>query len=100
MTPEQIVAAVQRDLPDAIVRLEDLTGGQDHWSAVVISDAFEGKPSLKRHRLVYAALGDAVGGAIHALALETWTRSEAEARGLAEGEASWGDDSEASGPTN
>lgn len=87
MTPEQIVAAVERDLPGAIVRLEDLTGGKDHWSAVVISDAFEGKPSIKRHRLVYAALGDAVGGAIHALALETWTYSEAQARGLVQDEA-------------
>jgi stress-induced morphogen len=82
MTPEQIVATVQSALPGAIVRLEDLTGGQDHWSAVVICDAFEGKPSIKRHRLVYAALGDAVGGAIHALALETWTSEEAQAKGL------------------
>ena len=87
MTPEQIVAAVERELPGSIVRLEDLTGGQDHWSAVVISDAFEGKPSIKRHRLVYAALGDAVGGAIHALALETWTHSEAQDRGLVQDEA-------------
>ena len=84
MTPDQIVASVEAALPGAIVQLEDLTGGQDHWSAVVISDAFEGKPSIKRHRMVYAALGDAVGGAIHALALETWTTAQARERGLLE----------------
>ena len=82
MTPEQIVTAIQAALPEATVQLEDLTGGQDHWSAVVISDGFEGKPSIKRHRMVYGALGGAVGGAIHALALETWTRDEARSRGL------------------
>ena len=82
MTPDQIVAAVEAALPGAIVRLKDLTGGQDHWSAVVISDAFEGMPSIKRHRLVYGALGGAVGGAIHALALETWTQAQARERGL------------------
>ena len=82
MTPDQIVAAVERALPGAIVRLEDLTGGQDHWSALVISDAFEGQSPIKRHRLVYAALGESVGGAIHALALETWTQEEASGRGL------------------
>ena len=84
MSPAEIVEAIERELPGAIVRMEDLTGGQDHWSAVVIADAFEGKPSIKRHRLVYGALGGAVGGAIHALALETWTPDEAEARGLLE----------------
>ena len=84
MSPAEIVEAVKQALPGAIVRLEDLTGGQDHWSAVVISDAFEGKPSIRRHRLVYAALGDAVGGSIHALALETWTTAEAAQKGLLE----------------
>ena len=85
MTPEAITAQIQESLPGAIVRLEDLTGGQDHWSAVVISDAFEGKSSISRHRTVYSALGGAVGGAIHALALETWTPAEAAERGLLDG---------------
>ena len=84
MSPAEIVEAIKDELPGAIVRLEDLTGGQDHWSAVVISDEFEGKPSIKRHRMVYAALGGAVGGSIHALALETWTSAEASVRGLLE----------------
>jgi len=82
MSPDEITSTVQRALPGAIVRLEDLTGGQDHWRAVVISDAFEDKPSIKRHRMVYAALGDAVGGVIHALALDTWSVAEARERGL------------------
>ncbi len=48
-----------------------------HFEAVVISDAFAGKLPLARHRMVYATLGDLMGGAIHALSLKTLTPAEA-----------------------
>jgi stress-induced morphogen len=76
MAPEEIRRLIRQALPDAEVELEDLTGGQDHWSAVVISEAFAGRPSVVRHRMVYGALGDAMGGPIHAFALETHTPAE------------------------
>jgi len=50
-----------------------------HFEATVISDAFAGKLPLARHRLVYATLGDRMGGEIHALALKTMTPDEARA---------------------
>jgi stress-induced morphogen len=43
----------------------------------VIASAFAGKLPLARHRLVYATLGDLMGGAIHALSLKTVTPEEA-----------------------
>jgi stress-induced morphogen len=52
-----------------------------HFEAVVISDDFKGKLPLARHRLVYATLGDKMGGEIHALALKTLTQEEAAAAG-------------------
>ncbi len=61
--------------PDAQVELEDLTGTQDHYQAVVISAAFEGRTPVEQHRLVYEALSDAMRGPIHALALRTYTPS-------------------------
>ncbi len=61
--------------PDAQVELEDLTGTQDHYQAVVVSAAFEGQTSVQQHRLVYQALNDAMKGPIHALALRTYTPS-------------------------
>ena len=76
MPPEEIRRLIQVALPDAEVELEDLTGGQDHWSAVVVSRAFAGRPSLARHRMVYQALGEAMRGPIHAFALETHTPEE------------------------
>lgn len=47
-----------------------------HFEALVVSDAFAGKLPLARHRLVYATLGERMGGEIHALALRTVTPAE------------------------
>jgi len=47
-----------------------------HFEALVVSDAFTGKLPLARHRLVYATLGERMGGEIHALALRTLTPTE------------------------
>jgi BolA protein len=51
-------------------------GGGGHYSLVIVAAAFEGLDRLARQRAVYAALGDAVGTAIHALALRTLTPQE------------------------
>lgn len=65
---------IQAGLPDASVRVEGDDGV--HFEALVISAAFAGKLPLARHRMVYATLGDLMGGAIHALALRTQTPEE------------------------
>ena len=52
-------------------------GGQGHFSVDIVSAAFAGKLPLARHRMVYATLGELMGGAIHALALKTVTPDEA-----------------------
>lgn len=48
-----------------------------HFEAMVVCDAFAGKLPLARHRMVYATLGELMGGAIHALSLKTLTQAEA-----------------------
>ena len=50
--------------------------GQGHFSINVVSTAFEGKPPLSRHRLVYAALGDLMRTDIHALVIRASTPEE------------------------
>ena len=69
---------IQQGLPGARVDVR----GEDgvHFEALVISPDFAGKLPLARHRMVYATLGDLMGGAIHALSLRTLTPEEA-ARG-------------------
>ena len=62
-----------RDLPAEHVEVQDLTGGGDHFQAVVVSPVFEGKTRIQQHQLVYGVLGEAMKGAIHALSLRTFT---------------------------
>ncbi len=73
MKPEAIIEKIRAILPDAQIDLRDLTGTQDHWEAVVVSEAFRGKTPLQRHRMVFDALASEMKGPIHALALKTWT---------------------------
>ena len=43
--------------------------GGGHYRVRIVSPLFSGKNRVQRHRLVYAALADEMGGAIHALTL-------------------------------
>ncbi|MFO7179432.1 MAG: BolA family transcriptional regulator [Pseudomonadota bacterium] len=75
MDPEEIRARLLAAFPDADIELVDLTGTRDHYQARIVSDAFGGKAPLEQHQLVYRALGEAMNGPIHALALKTYTRA-------------------------
>ncbi|MGY0618947.1 BolA family protein [Lysobacter sp. A378] len=75
MNPDTIKTLIELGLPGARA---DVSGEDGvHFEATVVSDAFAGKLPLARHRLVYATLGDRMGGEIHALALKTLTPAEA-----------------------
>jgi acid stress-induced BolA-like protein IbaG/YrbA len=74
ITPSQVKASIESGIPDAIVQISDLTGGGDHYQAVVVSALFEGKSLIQQHQLVYGTVRAAMAsGAIHALALKTYT---------------------------
>ncbi|HEX5305722.1 MAG TPA: BolA/IbaG family iron-sulfur metabolism protein [Dyella sp.] len=78
MDAERIQALIESGLPGARA---DVSGADGvHFEATVVAEQFAGKLPLARHRLVYATLGDLMGGAIHALALKTLTPAEAAAR--------------------
>ncbi|HEY4016006.1 MAG TPA: BolA family transcriptional regulator [Polyangiaceae bacterium] len=71
-SPTSIRARLLTAFPDAKVEVTDLTGTEDHFQALVVTPAFEGKSRVDQHKMVYAVLGDALAsGAIHALALTT-----------------------------
>ena len=72
-SPEQLKERIKSALPGAEVRVEDLTGGGDHFRAEVVSDRFEGLSRLEQHKLVYDVFGPEVGGPIHALSIKTST---------------------------
>lgn len=71
MDANEIERRIKLALPDAEVEIRDLAGDGDHYAATVISEAFRGKSRVQQHQLVYAALQGDMGGALHALALQT-----------------------------
>jgi acid stress-induced BolA-like protein IbaG/YrbA len=75
MDSQTIKNLIEQGLPGANAEVSGADGV--HFEAVVTAEAFRGKLPLARHRLVYATLGDLMGGAIHALALKTVTPEEA-----------------------
>jgi stress-induced morphogen len=70
---DAIKARLLAAFPDAQVELTDLTGTSDHFQAVIVTRAFDGKTRVQQHQMVYAALGELMAGPIHALALTTRT---------------------------
>ena len=71
MTAKQIEALIRAGLPDAQVTIEDLAGDGNHYRARIVSPTFRGKSRVQQHQMVYRALGDRMGGELHALALST-----------------------------
>ena len=78
MNPDLIRELIETGLPGASARVSGDDGV--HFEATVVFDGFAGKLPIARHRMVYATLGDKMGGEIHALALKTLTPDEASAR--------------------
>jgi acid stress-induced BolA-like protein IbaG/YrbA len=58
----------------------EVQGDGAHFEAVVVSPAFAGASRVKRHQLVYAALGERMKEEIHALSMKTFTPEEWAAR--------------------
>jgi stress-induced morphogen len=76
ITSAEIQSLILKAIPDAQVNIRDMTGGGDHYEAVIVSSSFTGKAKVHRHRMVYGALQDAMVQRIHALALTTLTPEE------------------------
>ncbi|MHB8454422.1 MAG: BolA family protein [Acidiferrobacterales bacterium] len=50
--------------------------GGGHYAVTVVSPQFAGKNPVERHRMVYAALGNAMREQIHALSIRAFTPEE------------------------
>lgn len=71
---ETVRTLLEEKMPQAEIMVE---GDGYHYRATIISDEFEGSPTVQRHKAVYAALKDAItSGTLHALVLRTYTRQE------------------------
>ena len=71
MDAKDIERLIKDGIPDAKVTIRDLAGDGDHYAAEVIAESFRGKSRVAQHQMVYKALQGNMGGALHALALQT-----------------------------
>ncbi|MGZ5181717.1 MAG: BolA family protein [Ramlibacter sp.] len=74
MTAEDLRSIIAAGLPCEHLQVE---GDGRHWSAVIVSAAFQGKRPIQRHQLVYATLGARIRtDEVHALSMRTLTPAE------------------------
>jgi acid stress-induced BolA-like protein IbaG/YrbA len=71
--PGSIEASIRAGLP--CTHLE-VRGDGAHFEAVIVSPDFAGLTRVRRHQLVYAALGDRMREEIHALSMQTLSPDE------------------------
>jgi stress-induced morphogen len=77
-------AAIERLIEETIPDAEATVGSsrheedEEHFAALVISPAFEGKTLVQQHQMVYDALGEHMTTDIHAMEIKTYTPEEYE----------------------
>ena len=73
MAAERLESLLRDAFPDAPeLRVEDRTGGGDHFQVTIASPRFDGLPLLEQHRLVNDALAEPLrDGTIHELRIKT-----------------------------
>ena len=76
MQLKEIESLIKESFPDAIVKIEDLAGDGNHYSATVISSQFSGKSKIEQHKMVYNSLKGKMGNELHALAIKTKEKNE------------------------
>jgi BolA protein len=55
---------------------EGAKDGRGHFRVLIITEVFEGKSMIERHRMIYRVLGDMMRLDIHALAIDAWSPDE------------------------
>jgi acid stress-induced BolA-like protein IbaG/YrbA len=74
MTAEQLQQIIAAGLQCEHLEVD---GDGRHWSAVIVSPAFEGKRLIQRHQAVYATLGEKIRtDEVHALSMKTYSPTE------------------------
>ena len=74
MNPEEIKLLIVAFIENSIFEVN--SDDNVHFEATIISQSFENKSLIERHKMVYASLGDKLKQEIHALALTALTPDE------------------------
>ncbi len=89
-TPEQRIELIESRLKEALaptklavideshqhIGHEGAKGGASHFALTIVSSAFAGLSSVKRHQLIYSHLTDLIPQEVHALKINAKTPQE------------------------
>ena len=74
MLNNEVKARIESGIMNSKCLVSEFSGGSDHYSIIVISDTFEGKASLSRHRMIMDLFHNEVSsGEVHALTIKAFT---------------------------
>ena len=73
MLENKIKQIVQNNLKDAKVFIHDMTGENNHFNLIVISDEFKNLTLIEQHKIIYNSLDKMITKEIHAVQLKTMT---------------------------
>ena len=71
MNLTEIESLIKDTIPDATIKIEDLAGDGNHYSATISSSSFKGKTKIEQHKIVYNSLKGKMGNELHALSITT-----------------------------
>ena len=67
----EITKLIKESIPDASIEIKDLMGDNNHYSAIIESEMFNGISKIEQHKLVYKSLKGKMGNELHALSITT-----------------------------
>lgn len=80
---EFITDTLNAELSPSVLQIEDEShqhnvadGAQSHFKVTIVSETFDSKRLIQRHRIINTLLAEALEGPVHALALHTFTPTE------------------------
>ena len=76
MNPHEIKSLILNSIDNSEVEVN--SDDNVHFEATIISDSFNQKSLLERHKMIYASLGDKMSQEIHALTINALTPDEDE----------------------
>ncbi len=76
MNPQEIKSLILNSIDNSEVEVN--SDDNVHFEATIISDSFNQKSLLERHKMIYASLGDKMSQEIHALTINALTPDEDE----------------------
>jgi len=71
ISENKLMSILKQSFPNAIIKITDLAGDQDHYSLDITCSSFKGLPLIQQHRLVKDALSEVLESELHAITIKT-----------------------------